>query len=445
MYRKLRLHDYRPLIEKIASNFNCWSAKALSFAGRRQLLASVIYGSINFWTTAFILPKNCIKKIESLCSQFLWGGTETKRSIAKVAWKTVTLPKNEGGLGLRDIGRWNKTLYLKLIWRLFTAKDSLWAAWVREYQMKGESFWAIDEAKYTSSSWRSLLSLRGLAAGFLKARVGNGQQISFWYDHWTPLGPLIQRFGVLGPRELQIHELASVAQACNINGWLLRGARSPAAEELHTHLTTIPLPSLSSIEDSYVWEIDGTEIQNFSTRKTWSMVRNRALEQTWTRNIWFKGHIPRHAFTTWVAFQDRLPTRSRLVDWGMNIPSSCCLCSLLDESRDHLFLQCEVSEAIWASVLFRLGYSHWGFHTWTAFSEWMSLQDTVVSLTLKRMVAQVTISAIWTERNKRLHDGVSQSPEVIFKRIDRIIRDAILGRRKTDLFQPLMQEWFRFE
>ena len=143
---------------------------------------------------------------------------------------------------------------------------------------------------------------------------------------------------LLSTRKLQIHELASVAQACNINGWLLRGARSPAAEELHTHLTTIPLPSLSSIEDSYVWEIDGTEIQNFSTRKTWSMVRNRALEQTWTMNIWFKGHIPRHAFTTWVAFQDRLPTRSRLVDWGMNIPSSCCLCSLLDESRDHLFL-----------------------------------------------------------------------------------------------------------
>lgn len=62
MYRKLRLSDYRPLIERIASNFNYWSARALSFAGRRQLLSSVIYDSINFWTTAFILPKNCIKK-----------------------------------------------------------------------------------------------------------------------------------------------------------------------------------------------------------------------------------------------------------------------------------------------------------------------------------------------------------------------------------------------
>lgn len=132
MYRKLRLPDYKPLIDKISSNFNCWSARALSFAGRRQLLSSVIYGSINFWTSAFILPKNCIKKIESLCSQFLWGGSETKKSIVKVAWETVTLPKKEGGLGLRDLSRWNKTLFLKLIWRLFTAKDSLWASWVRE-------------------------------------------------------------------------------------------------------------------------------------------------------------------------------------------------------------------------------------------------------------------------------------------------------------------------
>ena len=122
MYRKLRLTDYRPLIDRISSNFNTWSAKALSFAGRRQLLSSVIYGSINFWTTAFILPKNCIKKVESLCSQFLWGGTETKKNIAKVAWKTVTLPKSEGGLGLRDICRWNKTFYLKLIWRLFATR-----------------------------------------------------------------------------------------------------------------------------------------------------------------------------------------------------------------------------------------------------------------------------------------------------------------------------------
>ncbi|KAG2328833.1 hypothetical protein Bca52824_000013 [Brassica carinata] len=78
MHRKLRLSDYRPLLDKISGNFNCWSAKALTFAGRRQLISSVIYGTINFWTSAFIIPKGCIKKIEGLCS---FRGVALKRKM----------------------------------------------------------------------------------------------------------------------------------------------------------------------------------------------------------------------------------------------------------------------------------------------------------------------------------------------------------------------------
>lgn len=108
-------------------------------------------------------PKTVSKILRLYALNFFGGGgTETKKSIAKVAWKTVTLPKKEGGLGLRDICLWNKTLCLNLIWRLFTAKDSLWASWVKEYKIKGGNFWAIDASKATSSPWRSLLSLRGL-------------------------------------------------------------------------------------------------------------------------------------------------------------------------------------------------------------------------------------------------------------------------------------------
>ncbi|WZY96943.1 hypothetical protein YC2023_069272 [Brassica napus] len=445
MYRKLRISDYRPLLDKISASFNCWSAKALSFAGRRQLISSVIYGSINFWTSAFVLPKGCIKKIESLCTQFLWGGTETKRCVAKVSWKTVCLPRKEGGLGLRDIGLWNKNLCLKLIWNLLKKTDSLWASWLHHYRLKDESFWSLDENKTTSSTWRSLLSLRGLASRFLRPKLGNGRCISFWYDNWTPLGPLLDRFGESGPRQLSICISATVSEACNDRGWLLRGARSPLAEELQTYLTTVPIPTLNLMDDTYVWDINGDELQEFSTSKTWEAVRNREPEQQWTQSIWFKGHVPRHAFTAWVIYQDRLPTRSRLLKWGMNISPSCCLCDAAVEDRTHLFLNCEVSEGIWNLALHRLGYSFRAFHTWTSFTEWVSLRDTVTSRTLKRLVAQATITNIWMERNSRLHVGEARSPATIFRLIDRFIKDVILGKRKLKKFQPLMQLWIRFE
>ena len=75
MHRNLRISDYRPLLEKVSGCLNSWSAKALSYAGRCQLLSSVIYGTINFWASAFILPKGCINKIQSMCTNFLWGRT----------------------------------------------------------------------------------------------------------------------------------------------------------------------------------------------------------------------------------------------------------------------------------------------------------------------------------------------------------------------------------
>ncbi|KAG2281931.1 hypothetical protein Bca52824_053151 [Brassica carinata] len=102
MSRKLKISEYSPLLAKITKSFKSWSAKLLSFAGRLQLLKTVIFGTVNFWISAFILPKGCIKEIESICSRFLWSGNIDRRGIAKVAWSTVCLPKDEGGLGLRS-------------------------------------------------------------------------------------------------------------------------------------------------------------------------------------------------------------------------------------------------------------------------------------------------------------------------------------------------------
>lgn len=86
MCRKLRINEYAPLLDKISNKFRTWAVKSLSFAGRTQLIASVIYGTINFWMSTFLLPKGCIKKIESLCARFLWSGTVENHKKAKVSW-----------------------------------------------------------------------------------------------------------------------------------------------------------------------------------------------------------------------------------------------------------------------------------------------------------------------------------------------------------------------
>lgn len=97
----------------------------------------------------------------------------------------------------------------------------------------------------------------------------------------------------------------------------------------------------------------------------------------------------------WIAQYDRMPTRARLLSWGLGNSANCCLCDSAIESRDHLLLRCEVSKQIWTLILRRLGYNHSGFHTWTALFEWLSLKDSHAPLVLKRLVSHATIYCIW--------------------------------------------------
>ncbi|CAD5328526.1 unnamed protein product [Arabidopsis thaliana] len=46
--RKMTRQDYKPLMDKILSRFSSWTVRNLSFAGRLQLIQSVIYSIISF-------------------------------------------------------------------------------------------------------------------------------------------------------------------------------------------------------------------------------------------------------------------------------------------------------------------------------------------------------------------------------------------------------------
>ena len=118
--------DYEPLVDKVRSRMLSWSNKSLSFAGRLQLINSVITSTVNFWSSAFLLPAKCLDTIESMCCAFLWSGSPTQTHKAKVSWADLCCPKKEGGLGVRRLRDSSVVFALKLVWRLFTQHSSLW-------------------------------------------------------------------------------------------------------------------------------------------------------------------------------------------------------------------------------------------------------------------------------------------------------------------------------
>lgn len=61
--KKISIQDCKPLIDKVRNKVNDWRNKALSYAGRLQLIASVLSSMQIFWASVFLLPKSVINDI----------------------------------------------------------------------------------------------------------------------------------------------------------------------------------------------------------------------------------------------------------------------------------------------------------------------------------------------------------------------------------------------
>lgn len=46
-----------------------------------------------------------------------------------------------GGLGLRDMSLWNKSLVMRLKWNICMKKDTLWVKWIHTIMLKKQSLW----------------------------------------------------------------------------------------------------------------------------------------------------------------------------------------------------------------------------------------------------------------------------------------------------------------
>ena len=340
--------DYEPLIDKIWDCMLCWTNRSLSFAGRLQLIKSVISNIVNFWSSVFVLPKSFYAKIDSLCAAFLWNNTTTSASGARVSWSDLCRPKAEGGLGIRLLEEYQEVFRLKRTWNYLSNNNSLWVGWVKNNVFHWSSFWVMADTPRFPPAIRSMIQLKPQLTNLLRCVLGNGETASFWYDSWTPLGPLIDLVGHGGRSTMRIREDAHVCEAVRDGEWYLPGARSDALQQMKIILTTIQPPAASDEPDKYLWiKSDGSYGNKFSTRVIWEHIRQRAAPVFWSKVVWFREYIPRYSFMFWLALLRRLPTKDRMRRWGMEVSETCVLCSTGIETHHHLFFECTYSSSIW--------------------------------------------------------------------------------------------------
>ena len=183
---RLLASQFSPLIHRLESAIQNWMGKYLSYAGRLELIKSVLHGMVQFWISIFPIPAVVISKITSLCRNFLWTDTMIRSKSALVAWKQVCLPKDEGGLGIHDIKARNDSFFAKHLWNIHLKADSLWIRWVCHYYIAHASIWSLDAKKTDSPLFKSIFYLRNRMLSLCGGVAQLQQLLSRWYSDQCP-------------------------------------------------------------------------------------------------------------------------------------------------------------------------------------------------------------------------------------------------------------------
>ncbi|GKV06432.1 hypothetical protein SLEP1_g18331 [Rubroshorea leprosula] len=127
-------------------------------------------------------------EVNRMKSQVFFSGVREGQKVAliqKLAWDDVCVPRKEGGLGMKQLLRWNKVALGKLVWNICQHQESLWVKWAQAALLRGENFWKVKIPTDCAWTWRQVLKLCPLLKNIIWMQVGDGRQVSLFYDSWA--------------------------------------------------------------------------------------------------------------------------------------------------------------------------------------------------------------------------------------------------------------------
>ncbi|XP_074348472.1 uncharacterized protein LOC141687180 [Apium graveolens] len=401
---QLCINDCVPLINRMTSKLNSWANLFLSFAGRVMLIKAVLHAIQGFWCSHFILPSAVHRNIQSMLTKFLWKGNINQKGGAKVAWEHICLPKDEGGLGLKNMVHWNKARMIHHLLKIISRSPTLWATWINRTVLKHNHFWTMKVPTDCSWIWRRILNLRMVAIQFISYHIVTGESISLWFDPWWRSCCLADSTSSPIINQCSLPHTATVASVINSGYWML------PRPNLRTHhvaplLTAwIEDPNLPTIHssgcDHILW--DGVPSIKIRTWNIWNSIRDTKPPVLWHRAVWHRLQINRFAHHQWLTCLNRLNTLARLHRFGIASTQQCFLCIMGRETITHLFLHCTYSRWILMELFRHLDISI-AHASWTEFLQSFTDLPDKAKGNIAACYAQVFCYHIWRERNARSH------------------------------------------
>ncbi|GKU94470.1 hypothetical protein SLEP1_g7966 [Rubroshorea leprosula] len=355
----------------------------------------------------------------------MWQPLPTR--VPDVSLQNTQRKKECGGLGVKDLKKFNMALLGKWWGRLAKEEEGLWSKVISsKYGENGGHWldWVRDRSGGGSTWWRDILNLNagdGGNAGWLlegfRIKVGEGKRVSFWWDEWCREICLANKFPRLYTWSTgKDKECFQMGRALNGTWrWNLTWRRTlhqwedEAATELQKMIEKVKMSPGSADK----WEWTHSTDREYSTATAYAILtkqRREEEEAEMYKRVWNPSIPTKVAAFNWKVLLDRIPAKLNLFKRGVikeREERKCVLCEEEEEDSSHLFLKCKIAKWLWRACA-----NWWGIkvelqneckRTFQLFGAWTKKSH-------KRegwdCIWNAVIWSVWMARNKKIFDSV---------------------------------------
>ncbi|KAL4346110.1 hypothetical protein AHAS_Ahas11G0345600 [Arachis hypogaea] len=131
------------------------------------------------------IPKGVCREVERLQRNFIWRDEPNKKRLHLIGWKTMCLPRHEGGLGFRKLSSRNDAFLIKILWQMDENPEQMWVKVLKHKYCDGNLIDDDTKGRNTYSSfWREVLEIWLTFQSNTVKFIGNEKRTRFWHDHW---------------------------------------------------------------------------------------------------------------------------------------------------------------------------------------------------------------------------------------------------------------------
>ena len=113
------LFNWQNILTKMENHIRKMATRQLSLYGKSVLRNTLILAKTTFLSNVFPIPENITQKIHTNIFQYLWQN----KTAEPIARKTLFLPKNNGGINIKEPEAHNMAMRIKHLLTLKQSKD----------------------------------------------------------------------------------------------------------------------------------------------------------------------------------------------------------------------------------------------------------------------------------------------------------------------------------